>query len=73
MPPLQMAEWDTPLPVPFPHDAIYVKWLLSQIDLHNGDFERYNNALVNFHAAYQAFVDSYNRAHMPRQDCCIRI
>ena len=53
--------------VAFPHDDLYVKWLCAQIDYYNGDFDRYNNAMVMFNNGYQAFADSYNRAHLPRQ------
>lgn len=53
--------------IPFPHDDVYLKWLGARIDYHNGEFERYNNAMVMFNVEYQSFLASYNRAHMPRQ------
>lgn len=58
---------------PFPHDDLYLKWLGAQIDYHNAEFERYNNGMVMFNAAYQAFADAWNREHMPRQDAYIKI
>lgn len=59
--------------VPFPHDDLYIKWLCTQIDFHNGEFDRYNNSMMMFNAGYQAYVDSVNRANIPRQDHVIQI
>lgn len=59
---------ETKLLIPFPHDALYIKWLGAQIDYHNAEFERYNNGMVMFNAGYQAFGDWYNRTHMPARE-----
>lgn len=53
----------TPLLIPFPHSDIYIKWLTAQIDYHNADTDRYNNAMMMFQSAYQGFLDSYTRSH----------
>lgn len=53
----------TQLLIPFPHDDIYIKWLTAQIDFHNGDFERYNNAMMMWQEQYQGYLDSYTRSH----------
>ena len=71
--PLSLKDMEQRLLVDFPHDDIYIKWLCAQIDYHNGEFDRYNNAMVMFNAGWQAFADWYNRAHMPRQDNYIRM
>lgn len=53
----------TNLLIPFPHDDVYIKWLTAQIDYHNADFDRYNNAMLMWQEAYQGFLDSYTRGH----------
>lgn len=56
----------TQMLIPFPHDDIYIKWLTAQIDYHNADFDRYNNAMMMWQEAYQGFLDSYTRSHSAR-------
>ena len=53
--------------VPAPHDDIYLKWLESKIDYHNGEYAKYNNSSVAFNTAYTEFANCYNRQHMPKQ------
>ena len=53
--------------VPAPHDDIYLKWLESKIDYHNGEYAKYNNSSVAFNTAYTEFANCYNRQHMPNQ------
>ena len=48
-----------------PYSELYGKYLAAQVDFHNAEFARYNNSVVMFNAAYQAFADYYNRAHKP--------
>jgi len=54
--------------IPFPYQDAYIKYLTAQVDYHNGEFDRYNNAMMMFNTIYQQFADWYNRAHIPRQD-----
>lgn len=61
------AEHDTELLVKFPHDNIYIRWLESQIDLHNKEIAKYNNSRAMFNNAYVTYTDWYNRTHMPKQ------
>lgn len=49
--------------IPFPHEDVYVKWLMAQIDYANADFERYNNSMMMFQNQYESFVDAFTRAH----------
>lgn len=51
--------------VPPPYDEIYLRWLEAQIDYHNGDMKRYNNAIALYNTAFAAFANFYNRTHMP--------
>lgn len=58
---------DTELLVKFPHDALYLRYLESQIDLHNMEITKYNNSRSLFNSAYLTYTDWYNRTHMPVQ------
>jgi hypothetical protein len=64
---------DTELLAAFPHDGLYVHYMAAQIDYHNGEFDRYNNGMVMFTVAYQAFADAWMRNHMHRQDGVIHV
>ena len=56
----------TVLLVPAPYDEVYLRWMEAQIDYHNGENERYNNAIDMFDTAYEGFKNYYNRTHMPK-------
>ena len=71
--PLTMKNMEQKLLIDFPHDDLYVKWLCAQIDYHNAEYDRYNNAMVHFNAGLEAFSNWYNREHMPRQDHFISV
>ena len=58
---------DTELLVNFPNDSLYLRWLESQIDLHNMEINKYNQSRAMFNSAYLTFTDWYNRTHMPKQ------
>ena len=61
------ASTTSELLVPFPYDGDLYRWaLIAQIRLHNAESARYNQAITAFSAAYQAFVDWYNRTHAPK-------
>lgn len=49
-----------------PHDMIYLRWLEAQIHYHNGETDKYNNAIQAFNAVYEAYRNFYNRMHMPK-------
>lgn len=55
---------DTELLVPAPFDEIYLRWLEAQIDYHDQQEERYNNAIDTFNALWSEFNNDYNRKHM---------
>lgn len=48
-----------------PYCGIYIHYLFAQINFHNGEFTRYNNAQAAFNTEYQAFSAAYNREHAP--------
>jgi len=64
---------DVTLLVPEPYSDIYVKYLSAMVEYHNDEIGRYNNCMILFNAALEAFASWYNRLHMPKQDYYIRI
>ena len=56
----------TELLVPAPYDEVYLRWMEAQIDYHNGEYEKYNNAIDMFNTAYEGYQNYYNRTHMPK-------
>ena len=52
--------------VPAPFDEIYLRWLEAQIDYTNGEYDKYNNSILMYQAAYDAYANYYNRNHMPQ-------
>ena len=56
----------TELLVPAPYDDIYIRWLETRIDYTNGEFARYNNGVVAYNDAFDAYNRHYNRTHMPK-------
>ena len=57
---------DTELLVPVPYDEMYLRWLEAQIDYHNGEYDKYNNSILMYQAAYDGYANYYNRNHMPK-------
>ena len=51
--------------VPAPHDEMYLRWMEAQIHYHNGEYDKYNNAIIMFNTAFEAFQAYYTRSHMP--------
>lgn len=56
---------ETELLAQFPYDDLYVKWLESQIDYTNAEYDKYNNSKVAFNTMYSTFNNWYTRTHMP--------
>ena len=56
----------TQLLVPEPYAEMYLRWMEAQMDYHNGEYRKYNNAMDMFHTAYRGFERYYNRTHMPK-------
>ena len=56
---------DTELLVPEPFDEIYLLWLEARIDYANGEYDKYNNSITMYNAAYDAYANYYNRNNMP--------
>lgn len=56
----------TEMLVPHPYDELYIRWLETQIDYHNGEYGKYNNSMAMYNSAYNSFANYYNRNHMPK-------
>ena len=56
---------DTVLLVPAPYDEVYLRWMEAQIDYHNGEYDKYNNAIIMFNTAFEAYQSHYNSIHKP--------
>ena len=59
------TDLETELLVPAPFDEVYLRWLEAQIDYHNGEYDKYNNAIEMYQTAYDGYANYYNRQHMP--------
>ncbi len=56
---------ETVLLVPSPHDEMYLRWMEAQIDYNNGEYDKYNNAIILFKAAFEDYAAYYNQTHKP--------
>ena len=56
---------DTVLAVEMPYDSLYCRYVEAQIHYHNGELQRYNNAMAMFQAALDDYARHYNRTHLP--------
>lgn len=59
------TDLNTELLVPAPYDEMYLRWLEAQIHYHNGEYDKYNNAIIMFNAAFEAYQAHYTRNHLP--------
>lgn len=62
----EQSDDSTVLLIPAPYDEVYQRYLEAQMDYANGEFERFNNSNAMYTAAYTAFVNYYNRTHLPK-------
>lgn len=53
------------LPVGWPFDDLYVRFLVMRIDLENGELDRYNNDAAAFNRMYQSYAGWYTHHHTP--------
>lgn len=55
------------LRVPDRFNDLYLNYLYAKIDFNNAEYTRYNNSVMMYNAAYEAFAGYYRRNHMPKQ------
>jgi hypothetical protein len=60
------TDLQTELLAPAPYDELYLRWMETMIDFHNGEYGKYNNAVDMFNTSYESFQNYYNRTHMPK-------
>ena len=60
-------DFDSELLAAFPHDDVYVLWLVAQIDFANGELNRYQDDKELFNAAWGEFVRWFARTYEPAQ------
>lgn len=60
------TDLQTALLIPEPYDEVYLRWLEAQIHYHNGEYDKYNNAIEMFNTAFKGYQNYYNRTHMPK-------
>lgn len=53
--------------VTYPHDDIYDKWLEARIDYANGEYNKYQNSMEMFNAAFSGFVRWFASNYDPAQ------
>lgn len=56
---------DKELLVPFPNDAIYDYYLQAMIDFTNKEYDTYNNTILMFNEAMDAYAKQYMRENVP--------
>ena len=59
------TDMDTELLVEAPFDEMYLRWLEAQIDYTNGEYGKYNNAILMYNTTFTAYKNHYNRTHKP--------
>lgn len=61
----ESTDIQTELLVPVPYDEMYLRWMEAQIDYYNGEYDKYNNAIILFNTVYEAYQSFYTRNHLP--------
>ena len=56
---------NTVLLVPAPFDEIYLRWMESQINYHNGELDKYNASIVLYNTVFDSYANFYKRNHKP--------
>ena len=59
------TDLNTELLVPAPFDEMYLRWLEAQIDYTNGEYDKYNNAILMFNTDFGDYAAYYNQNHRP--------
>ena len=57
---------ETQLLVPPPFEELYLRWMEAQIDYHNGEYHKYNNAVALYNRAFGAYQSHYIQQCRPK-------
>lgn len=58
---------DRGLLVEYPHDEVYDLWLMAKIDFENGEYNKYQNTMEAYNAAYRNFRRWFAEVYEPAQ------
>ena len=61
-----LTDLQTELLMPAPYDKAYLLYLEAQINYYNGEYDKYNNAILMYQTSYDSYVNYYRRTHMPK-------
>lgn len=50
-----------------PYDEMYIKWLESQIEYANGEYNKYNNSITLFNSTLMTYSNLFNKKHIAQQ------
>ena len=59
------TDQNTDLLVPAPYDEMYLLWMETKIHYYNGEYDKYNNAIIMFNAVFEDYKAYYTRNHKP--------
>lgn len=60
-------DMETELLVNHPHDDIYEYWLMAQIDMANGEYDKYQNSMMMYNACLDSFTAWFAQTYDPAQ------
>lgn len=56
-----------------PYQDVYKFWLYAMMDYELAEFDRYNNHMAVFNAAYESLGKYWRRQHMPKQPAALNV
>ena len=65
-------DMDKELLVPAPFDGVYEAYIISKINLHNGEYTKYNASATVFHDLFMEYKKEYLRENVPKMSEEIR-
>lgn len=69
--PIEVGDTERVLLAPEPHTAVYRWWLYAMIDMTAEDYEKYQNDMQLFNAAWEAYHGWYLRTHPVGGRCAL--
>lgn len=54
----------TKLLIPDPYSDLYIYYMGAMVDYWNGEFTKYNNAMVQFNEAFESYGKEYSRTNL---------
>lgn len=63
----EQTEESKQLIVEAPYDEMYIKWLESQIEYSNGEYNKYNNSITLFNSSLMTYANMYNKKNIAEE------